>query len=713
MTLKPALEGIPSFLDVPPAARVAAPPARARLQELPFGDLSWNDFERLCLRIVRREAEVEECRLYGTAGQAQEGIDLYARTKGAPKYFVYQCKRVEEFSPAEIRDAVDKFIGGGWSDQTQRFVLCSSMSFKRTQLDEELRKQKERLAKTSIDFDWWDCEKLNLILKDCPELVDDFFGRDWVEAFLGDEAAGRLGDRFDANATRAFRSEFADFYRRVFAVHDPGLTTDGPIPISTRFVTPDVLDMSLRVAAPTPSTQRRRDPAAAQQDFLGDGVERPPAHPERPNEPIEQRQAVDFWLLDGTRNVILGGPGAGKSTLLRFVVLDLLSSAPRWERLAQRWGCYFPVWIPFGFWVKHTAEKQPNSLEATMRAWLSSWTEDRLWPLVQKALADNRLLLIVDGLDEWTDHSSAQVTLNLLQVFVGRRDAPAILTSRPHGFRRLSFQTTDWRLGTLADFSTEQQTLLAQHWFTEHFKKHGLADGKTTTQVLVQDFLQELSRSPDLRELSRVPLLLSLLIYLRLSNVGIPAGRFRAYDRVIEHMLSTHPRLRKTAASVTTTTATSLGDDEIKKILAFLAYEMQQGGSANLIDDEAARKAVCRFLQDEEAGFGLNLRCANQVARDLLDIAEGELGVLVRHSPSQLGFFHRALQEYLAGYHLAATPIEQQLTIVEDKATDSQWSGIVLSLLHLVKRPEDLSRFFAVLTPRSTDAYDRYLVETL
>jgi hypothetical protein len=52
---------------------------RTRLQELPFGDLAWENFERMCLRLVRLEAEVEHCQLYGTRGQDQEGIDLYAR----------------------------------------------------------------------------------------------------------------------------------------------------------------------------------------------------------------------------------------------------------------------------------------------------------------------------------------------------------------------------------------------------------------------------------------------------------------------------------------------------------------------------------------------------------------------------------------------------------------------------------------------------------
>jgi len=66
---------IPSWLETPPLSLIK-PPVTTRLQELPLGELSWEDFERLCLRLARLEANVEHCQLYGERGQKQEGIDL-------------------------------------------------------------------------------------------------------------------------------------------------------------------------------------------------------------------------------------------------------------------------------------------------------------------------------------------------------------------------------------------------------------------------------------------------------------------------------------------------------------------------------------------------------------------------------------------------------------------------------------------------------------
>ncbi len=119
---------VPAWLETPPLTSVK-PPVVTRAQELPFDELAWEAFEKLCLRLAKLESSIQHCQLYGTRGQGQKGIDLYARQKHTGVYSVYQCKREKNFGPGKIEDAVDKFLAG-------------------------------------------------LKLKDLPEIVDDFFGRE-------------------------------------------------------------------------------------------------------------------------------------------------------------------------------------------------------------------------------------------------------------------------------------------------------------------------------------------------------------------------------------------------------------------------------------------------------------------------------------------------------------------------------------------------------
>ena len=90
-----------------------------------------------------------------------------------------------------------------------------------------------------------------------------------------------------------------------------------------------------------------------------------------------------------------------------------------------------PVWLPFGFLCRHLEASTESSLVSAAEAWLRSQSAAHLWPLVQRALQDDRLLLLVDGVDEWSDVGAAEHALGILDAFLGRTRASAILSSRP------------------------------------------------------------------------------------------------------------------------------------------------------------------------------------------------------------------------------------------------------------------------------------------
>ena len=51
-------------------------PVQTREQQLPLGELSWQSFEKLCVRLAKRYSDVDRCQAYGLIGQNQEGIDF-------------------------------------------------------------------------------------------------------------------------------------------------------------------------------------------------------------------------------------------------------------------------------------------------------------------------------------------------------------------------------------------------------------------------------------------------------------------------------------------------------------------------------------------------------------------------------------------------------------------------------------------------------------
>ena len=51
----------------------------------------------------------------------------------------------------------------------------------------------------------------------------------------------------------------------------------------------------------------------------------------------------------------------------------------------------------------------PASIGEALKSWLEQYDAGDLWPLVQAALNDERLLLVVDGLDEWVNDEAGAV----------------------------------------------------------------------------------------------------------------------------------------------------------------------------------------------------------------------------------------------------------------------------------------------------------------
>ncbi len=548
-----------------------------------------------------------------------------------------------------------------------------------------------------------------------------------MRAFCGEEVEKSLGRRLDSERVLEFRKRFALFYRNVFNSHDPGLPTaisDGTnlLSLEKRFVIPDICDKQAIYVQPSQtliepgslkvySQQENRhdlDQYALNDKFL----EYQKFHISRNTLTTSnvnfyrKGQNIEKWLSSSDRCIVLGGPGSGKSTLLRYIAIDLLQESPSLPLISQKWGEYFPVWIPFAYWTKLLSGNSQTSLQDLLHSWLKSWDEEHLWEITQQALEDKRLLLLVDGLDEWTNEDALQVAVDRLMVFINQRGVPVIITSRPHGFERIGLQDIGWQIGVLNDFSNDQQKELANNWFLHrsqilnqnfHIAKDEII---RQSEIEADHFLAELQRSPDLQDLAKVPLLLCLLISLHMQKASLPQSRFKAYDLIIDHLVSDHPSKRRKAASLISST-NDLSDDDIKGLLSVLAYYIQCNYGDGLIEHEDAIDPIEKYLQNPSQPFGFNKAEAKRQRRYLLEIGHNTIGLLVKWSQTQIGFFHRIFKEYLTAFYIATLPFDEKRTIVDTNCANPQWREVILSLLHITKTQKEIEDLIRVIWDKS------------
>lgn len=705
------VDGVPTWLEMPVTeVPSTSPPVQSRPQVLPLNELSWEHFERLCLRYVRSRASVVMTQLYGVRGQKQHGIDLYVRLTEPARYEVYQCKRLATFDASDIEKAVTKFLEGKWRDKAKAFKIMTAHPIEDTKIADAIIATQEQLSKEDIEFEVLGKEQISTWLKDQPRIVDDFFSRVWVEAFCGPESLPVLEKRLNAEAVARYRIQLKRFYEVLFNRYDPGIPVAAVIgekefPLKERFVLPEIFsslanDSHERKAGtePTPSVDvdgrsHKVSPAIA---VAG----------------LRTRFDVDRWLGQSQRSVILGGPGSGKSALLRTLAIELLSEEPIFQQAALRWGTMLPVWISFSFWTSlNTKRDSPISLSECLCVWFKQFDQSEVWPLVQSAIEDERLLLLVDGLDEWTDEIAARTTSTQLQTFIQLRNIPAVLVSRTYGFERVSVQGEDWQVGHLAPLSGGQQRELVSKWLAIHRTRAEQSSEQVGApssenkghRKETEDFIRKLERSSDLVQLAEVPLTLLLLLYLHLQNVPLPTSRFDAYEHVVNHFIQEHPLARKTSAA-STSDASALDHEEIRHALAYIAYVVQTRFPAGVLTAGDIRDSLESFLRDDtEYGLGLSRQEALEVLHSFTNVEEGSLGLLVSQGQSQISFFHRSLQEYLAAVHLARTPLSNQSTTIQANLADARWREVIVGLVFLCPRGEDASALVDSIDLLETD----------
>jgi hypothetical protein len=693
--------GVPAYLISQPDQIVSVSPVHTRLQTLPFGELSWQNFERLLFRLAGLDGHVEHCSLFGRQGQGQQGIDVYARLKSG-RYICWQAKNYERFSRTNLRDAVTTFLKGKWASRTERFVLCVRAGLNDTRLQVAAEDQATRLRDKGVVFDPMDGSHLTERLREHPELVDDFFGREWVLAVLGPEAAEKLGPRLDGERAIRLRRKLAQVYDAKFRWVDPGLSVTRPgraaRDIRERFIAQDI-DPSSPFSEPMLeewSEDEASTEPLSQSDWEEDGGSLPKireyAEASRRVESAQKvvRVPLEEWLLScGDRELILGGAGLGKSTVLRCLALDFLTEPRVFPRVVSQLKDRIPVFVPFAFWSRLAAKEQRevSVLEVVRAIYAASLPGADLDGLLLKALDDRRLLLLVDGLDEYAEEQAARVTLMTLETFARTHEVSVIATGRPGGVQRLGTLGA-WRMGRLAELSIAQQRALAECLLAETLSDQSSSLGRN--DPLVQDraneFFRDIDRTSRLRSLAGTPLLLGGLLSIAVRQAILPRTRFQLFQELVTLLLEVHPNLRATAASATTSRTGVFGrDDQRRPALSRLAFEIQRRGDDAGIGRSDARQIIEDYLSSE-LGPAWSREQSREGARVLTDIDSETSGLLLERGPDELAFCHAAFREHLAGLNMSVWPLEEQTAFVRDHGSDPRWRGAILSVLQSMPR---------------------------
>lgn len=614
-------------------------------------------------------------------------MDILATSVGAEETTCYQCKKVAEFGASEIRKSVTAFLQGKWADKTSHFVLCVASPLNRTQQQEEIYRQSNKLNEHNIEFTVWDGSpggRLSVLLKSAPEIVDDFFGRPWVKHFNGDEAADSFGERLDGNELRSLRQRLHGLYATIFNQHDPGLRFSGLDTLSyvDRYVPIDITESTL-LRDVQPTTISPNDMASQEMPESTSAPLMPEKHRLRTAlKPHESRRAAFEWLSGRQHSIVLGDPGSGKSALLRYLALSLLNlQSTGTPILDSRHLRYLPVWISFARFAAMIKENPNTSVNDYFRDWLHQNSFDDIIPIFSRALRHSEVMLLVDGLDEGGSRLDRQEALDRIIAFAKSTDAAVICTSRPRGFSHTE-APGGWDTGVIAPMSDAQVQELARRWFSVR-EVSGAA--RSASDALLEQaqqraglFLHAVKENRRTNDLARNPLLCHAMIELYRFSHRLPEQRVGVYDKIIDLLLSQHPAARAHAAhSETPAIFLGIPETDLKEILIRIADDLQNKDTVDLRNAEHCRDICATFLEDDTHGLGLDRSKARMLARDTIEQLVAQYGLLVERSPGDIGFIHLSVQEYLAAEYVSRRSDESQLDWIESVWLRPRWRECV------------------------------------
>ncbi|SFQ79536.1 NACHT domain-containing protein [Hymenobacter arizonensis] len=699
------MQSIPAYLLVPPAA--VAPPLDTKLQELPLEQLPWEDFERLCLRLVQTKYALENCEIYGTKGQAQQGIDIFAR-KNTGKYAAYQCKRYQSLTEATLRTIVKLFVDDKWAAKSDEFVLCTSAALNSAPLQDAFNTLRDELATQGITLAKWDKAQLQLQLKTEPAIVYDFFGAAWVQLFNGEAAYAQVSAtrKLDNRLVADYRRELRAFYTVVFNQYDPGLPIqelDGKsLRLEDRFIIPDVYEeqpttLYAEKLLGEDTQKEQREVERQQQLYTHQLLQQTPplignASPaDYYRQPTKSRVRVDQKLAQQHRAIIIGDPGAGKSTLLRYLALDMLSDTPVLSTVARQLGGRLPVWLPFAYITKQLSLNGNYSLAELLRLWFSSLGKEHLFALVQQALEDERLVLLIDGVDEWTSQAAAGHAIAKIEIQANLRTTPIIYSSRPYGYNLLRDYLLNIQPLELAPFSRRQQWDFVYHWYRRRLQaiEPGSMDRAATE---TDSFFAELDKSADLKPLAENALLLGILVSQKLRDSVLPRNRLKALQDITENLINRRPKKRQYEAGIVEETPSEFLLEDVFAELAFCIQQRSNDGT--ILRKDAARVAE-NYLSTQ---MSYEPARAKKQGAELIDLSANSLGIIIEKSNDEIAFRHRQFQEYLAAKYLSDSDKDTVNEILRNHAAEQTWNQVIVS-------------FFALIPSKQVSAFSEYLAQ--
>lgn len=378
------------------------------------------------------------------------------------------------------------------------------------------------------------------------------------------------------------------------------------------------------------------------------------------------------------RIALIGGPGSGKSVTLRLIARDGWGLPRPGLESSDRRGLV-PVLLSF-------ADLRDANLDLCLALVVSLRrygltlppTANGIDPIaawVTGALAEGRLLVLVDALDELELGARAHAARALNQAMHAWPRTPFVVTCRTAAWQDQIADHRRIRID-MAPFHSAAIRQFVRRWRFDAPKSAG-------------ELLAVINSQQHVAVLARNPLMLSIVCFLYAKS-----GRRLPNNRAQFYMACSRALLEEWDHTQNPMRANRFGRPHKERLLAALAFDHITGTDPDReIDEHAALALIATEMED---GLGLQRADNYKLLEELIQNA----GLLVRQPPSGLRFPHQTFLEFFAAQHLLAAG-DLDGTLGRYVGDPGRWRDVLLLYGGLCTQKAVVSRILDTLLGRS------------
>ncbi|MBE7379909.1 MAG: HEAT repeat domain-containing protein [Leptolyngbya sp. SIO1E4] len=413
------------------------------------------------------------------------------------------------------------------------------------------------------------------------------------------------------------------------------------------------------------------------------------------------------------RAVLLGAPGSGKTTLMNYFAVIACSR----DQLDENRGSpTFPIsrtsLVPILIRIRDLARQPDLSILEFVQDFAQkdlAITRD-LTGFFQYYLENGNTLILLDGLDEVADIAQRYKVVEKIEAFLSQFEhCPAIITSRPAGYKRDFFRTDEYPHYELQPFNDEKIETFIDHWYDSRFELESERERRQTS------LRKALNDQPRIKQLARNPLLLTIIALIHRYQAKLPKERYKLYDKAVETLLTTWDSNKELSNHEI---LEYLELDDLRRLMERLAYWIHcQGGTGDteggtLIDRDELITQLTQYIREMKRVERHQAKA--EAKRFLEQIVRDRAGLLSLQGQDRYAFVHKTFQEYLTAMEIRDRQeegFEVVLEHIEEYLHNPHWEEVLLLLIAQQKRNNPIKVLQAILAHDTP--YERWLHRNL